>query len=442
LRDDGVRVELSDLQGIVPTAYPRPAVRHLLLSFGAADAGRAFLDVLTPRVRMGAERPGDSDDPLINVGLSVGGLTALGVEQSVLSELDPAFEHPPDPLELGDRAGRPGDPATWWGGRFTTAAVHCVIHVYCLAKDGLDAACSPLRELAAAHGLTELIALDCEALPGRRVHFGYQDGISRVDVAWDDAARTEGKLDFRNFVLGHSTRECSSKPDSGEAAALLKGSTYGVFRWLHQDVAAFNRFLAAEGPALYPQLSPADAEELLAAKLVGRWRDGTPLVLAPDAPDAPLSGSDDFTFEHDPEGRRCPFASHIRVMNPRGQALDAVIRDGVPRVLRRGMPYGPVLEGMSDDRRDRGLIGIFLCANIRRQVYALAGWADRADFSPVFADPTVQDALVGNRAPGSNTSFTVPGGARPIPQLPQFVHAKGTVLLLYPGAATLRQLAA
>jgi hypothetical protein len=28
-------------------------------------------------------------------------------------------------------------------------------------------------------------------------------------------------------------------------------------------------------------MSPADAEEFLAAKLMGRWRDGTPLTLSP-----------------------------------------------------------------------------------------------------------------------------------------------------------------
>ncbi|MEX5669215.1 hypothetical protein ABFV57_30570, partial [Pseudomonas neuropathica] len=89
-------------------------------------------------------------------------------------------------------------------------------------------------------------------------------------------------------------------------------------------------------------MSLKDAEELLAAKLMGRWRDGTPLVSSPTAPNTALSKSDNFGYAlDDPDGLKCPFSAHIRVTNPRDQVLNHLITltGGVPRVIRRGTPY-------------------------------------------------------------------------------------------------------
>jgi hypothetical protein len=179
---------------------------------------------------------------------------------------------------------------------------------------------------------------------------------------------------------------------------------------------------------------------------MGRWRDGTPLVLSPDHPDPAQARSDDFAYAaQDPRGLACPFSAHIRVVNPRDESLDPVV-DAVPRVLRRGMPYGPPLIG-ADDGRDRGVLGLFLCADLRRQFYTLTGWINRNDFSPVYdGDRRAQDALVANRAKaGASTRLRLPGESADgsdalLPQLPDFVHTKGTAFLLYPGRSMLEEL--
>jgi len=81
--------------------------------------------------------------------------------------------------------------------------------------------------------------------------------------------------------------------------------------------------------------------------MMGRWRDGTPLVLSPDRPDPRLASSNDFGYAtQDPDGHRCPFSAHIRIVNPRDTPLDPAAVEGVPRVLRRGMAYGPPLQGV------------------------------------------------------------------------------------------------
>ena len=109
------------------------------------------------------------------------------------------------------------------------------------------------------------------------------------------------------------------------------------------------------------------------------------------------------------------------------------------------MPYGPVLDSTDDDGLDRGIIGIFLCADIRRQIYTLASWIKQNNFSPVFnPNRRVQDALVGNRAvPGTTAEFSLPApdGGATVTGLPDFVHTKGTVFLLLPSKSAMQTFA-
>jgi hypothetical protein len=131
-------------------------------------------------------------------------------------------------------------------------------------------------------------------------------------------------------------------------------------------------------------------------------------------------------------------------VNPRDEPLDPVV-DTVPRVLRRGMPHGPPLVGDEDDGRGRGVLGLFLCADLRRQFYTLTGWIQRNDFSSVYdADRRMQDALVAIRAKADvSTGFRLPGEGRQgnaavLASLPDFVHTKGTAFRLYPGRTMLQ----
>lgn len=444
-----VSVDFRNVQATIVSLYKCPILRHLIFRFGETSGARAFLHGLAPQLTMADFSFEAMPDPLINVGITYNGLVALGIEPALRNEFDTMYKAGPDPAALGDVPGSPSDPAGWWEGQFTSDQVHCVIHLYVRSDDALGPATDAIRGLAQRHGITELRprkdggTLDCHSLGGAKLHFGYRDGISHPDICWDDVPDTPPHINFRNFLLGYATGKYSSAPESGPAAELARDSAYGVFRWLYQDVATFNRFLATNGPPLFPHLPPADAQELLAAKMMGRWRDGTPLALSPDHPDPALAASNDFGYANqDPDGARCPFSAHIRVMNPRDEPLDPVVApDGVPSVVRRGMPYGPPLDGTDDDGRDRGLIGIFLCADIRRQIYKLTGWIRQNDFSPVYnPDRRRQDALVANRAAtGVHTAFTIPG-AGTIASLPDFVHTKGTLFLLYPSRSTLDHL--
>jgi deferrochelatase/peroxidase EfeB len=437
-------VDLRGLQATVVTLYKCPIAVHLPFAFGPADGAREFLRELRALLTMADFDPDSAADPLVNVGITCEGLSAVGVAPDIIGALDTMYRRGPDAARLGDVPGSPSDPANWWEGQFATDAIHCIVHLYLRDAAGVDGAVEDVRAAAARHGVRELRPrangqlLKGQSLGGQKVHFGYKDGISHPELGWDDAPDTLTRVNFRNFLLGHATDEYRSEPRDGPAADFVRDSFYGVFRWLYQDVAAFNRYLRAHGPSL----SGDNGEELLAAKMMGRWRDGTPLVLS-DTRDGGPTDSNDFDYASDPDGLRCPFSAHIRVVNPRNDPVDAIVGK-IPRVIRRGMPYGPELTGTVDDGQDRGLIGVFLCADISDQIYRLTGWIKRTDFRPRDArNARAQDAIAANRSePGASTDFVVPtaDGDKRLPGLADFVRTKGTAFLLYPSDSTLRRI--
>ena len=116
------------------------------------------------------------------------------------------------------------------------------------------------------------------------------------------------------------------------------------------DVAAFRRYIAEEG-----ERYPGGPHEL-AAKIVGRWPDGTPLSLSPDGPDATISSDqtriNDFGYADDADGLRCPLGAHIRRTNPRDAEgfFDGRLSNR-HRIVRRGRSYGRPLAARRPGRR-------------------------------------------------------------------------------------------
>ena len=78
---------------------------------------------------------------------------------------------------------------------------------------------------------------------------------------------------------------------------LGRNGTYVVFRKLHTKVAAYRRYLR-------DRAASRAEEDLLGAKMVGRWQSGAPLALAPDRDDPKLKAdprrNNDFLFADDP----------------------------------------------------------------------------------------------------------------------------------------------
>ena len=183
-------------------------------------------------------------------------------------------------------------------------------------------------------------------------------------------------------------------------------------------------------------------EELVAAKLVGRWRDGSPLALRPHGPD-PALGNDkeranDFRYGDDPLGLRCPRGAHVRRTNPR----DALGWEGRltarHRILRRGMPYGPALpEGAPDDGAARGLLFVCLQASISRQFEIVqTQWCNDGN---AFGLGREADPISG--PPGSEVRHIIEGDPpRVAAPLRSYVECRGGEYLVVPAISALRAL--
>jgi Dyp-type peroxidase family len=452
-----ITINLENVQALIHRQYRERFSVHLLFHLRDATNGKSLLREVLAHITF-ASVPVDAHPlVLVNVGITFQGMQALGVPQEVLDEFPLDYQEGPKSDTQGDFGM--SAPLHWWNQKFVSNDVHLIVQVYSRDEAALTQVSDSIRAQAKQLGHSELIPTrDGQPLKGShlgegRVHFGYRDGISQLNIAWDDRSATPGCINFRHFLLGYSTPEVNSSPHergksstAAQATALARDGSYAVFRWLYQDVAAFNRFLEREGRPLAPHLTAAQAQELLAAKIVGRWRDGTPLVLSPDQSNAAFANRDDFAYAaEDPDGIKCPFSAHIRVSNPRDQSLAPHEVHGVPRLLRRGTPYGPELgTGSIDDGIDRGLIGLFLCASIREQFFKLLQWINMNDFSPQFAPNLRSQDPFGNREfPSASSAFRIPAidGEKTV-SLVDFIRTQGTAFFLVPSFSSLRLLAA
>jgi Dyp-type peroxidase family len=239
-----------------------------------------------------------------------------------------------------------------------------------------------------------------------------------------------GPVAAGEFILGYPD-QLGQVAGQALPAPLRRNSTFLVYRKLRQDVAGFRAFL--RNRASHP-----GGEELLAARLLGRWRSGAPLVKAPNADDPVLADDparvNDFDYERDdPRGLACPLGAHVRRARPR----DTVPGRDRHLVIRRGLPYGPALPDTApDDGVDRGIIGMMLNTSIERQFeFIQRVWLGDTRFDGLTNDV---DPIVG---PGG--SFTIPGRWFPriLEGIPRFVTVRGGEYFFLPGIGALRWLA-
>jgi Dyp-type peroxidase family len=208
-----------------------------------------------------------------------------------------------------------------------------------------------------------------------------------------------------------------------------KDGSFLVIRRLRQDVDGFHKFLKKAAADL--QIPGNAPDELLGAKLVGRWKSGAPIIRSdPDNPaDNPVLADNDCANNHfefqkesrpieerpnpfgskcpianpwcsddrtpqspgDPEGRLIPDAAHIRKTYPRDDTGSLATQIGelttqTHRLLRRGIPFGPPFYPAKDpakskDTGNRGLVFAAYQTSITRQFEFVQGsWANNAEF--------------------------------------------------------------
>jgi Dyp-type peroxidase family len=397
-------LDLAAIQGIVLRGYRMPVASYVLLTVSDATAGRDWVAAMTEAVTSAA--PWESKpDWTLNLAFSAHGLRALGLPDQLLATFPAAFLQ-----GMAARAALLGDtgasaPEHWEGG-LGTADVHVLVILQASSADTLGERNTWLAGTLAP-GMREVSKVDLAALPGGTEHFGYADGFSQPDVEGLEQSSRHGQGVYQGhgrwrpvrpgeFVLGYPDEE-DVLPPAPQPEALGRNGSYLALRKLRQHVVEFREQLTAIAG------QTGLDEELMAAKIVGRWRDGTPLAVSPDHADAAVvadpTQANNFDYAEDGNGYACPIGAHIRRANPRlSMPFDGklVARH---RLVRRGLPYGTALApGSADDGVDRGIVFACFQADLERQFeFIQSQWFDDGN---AFGLGTDKDPLLGTQNGG------------------------------------------
>jgi deferrochelatase/peroxidase EfeB len=437
---DVAALEFDDLQHFLIHRSPALAARYEFLTFRTPSGGRAWLRAISGKVTTAAAvRSGQLDARWVTVALSWNGIRALGLDDHSLASFPEEFRQ-----GMAARAGILGltganHPEHWRSG-LASADLHAIAILF--ARD------VPERErcriehekfLAQCAGVEVLSSLDLEAIPPfdyAHEHFGYRDRLSQPAIEGTGEEPIPGSgptLKAGEFFLGYPDEE-GSIAEQPRPETLSRNGSYLAYLMMEEHVGAFRDFLRQHGET-------HDEQELVAAKLMGRWRSGAPLVLTPEKDDPKLAGdlqrTNDFDYgKMDPHGYGCPLGAHIRRMNPRDTAANMNRR----KMIRRGGTYGPALpEGAPDDGRERGIAAFVGCGSLVRQFeFAMNVWANDPNFHELGNE---RDPIFGTQ--DGTFDMTIP--KRPIRKkitgLPAFTTIRGGAYFFLPGIRALRYLA-
>jgi Dyp-type peroxidase family len=455
-------IDSRDIQGLLLSGYDHlPHACYVFLRIRNEDAARKWLTTL---VSSGAitSAEGKQEDSSINIAFTHKGVQVLGGDRlppgtfqrpfeegmvsghrsRVLGDINlkqelHALEHP-DVHGLADGPGN--EPSNWrWGGP-TTEAIHLVAMFF--ARDQNRLRCLEQHWLAPDVTLGAFANIGTPdvvygTIPeDRREHFGFRDGISQPILAYKDerpekirkmaalkGSHADDMLRPGEFIFGYADEsgDTAFGPRDCKGWDFGRNGSYLVVRQLSQDVDAFNKCVDAQARQLHDDEVTPEQRDAMAARFIGRWPDGRPLV----------SGGkheNDFNFDKtgDREGFSCPIGAHIRRANPRDG------RTNRHRILRRGRMY--------DDGGERGLLFMCLNADLERQFeFIQQRWVNQPAFGGLYKET---DPLIGQQPfPKSRATFQNALLRQRVCDVPQFVGVKGGGYFFLPGINALKYLA-
>ena len=487
-------VDYTDVQGLVRYGYGRmKKARYELLRVKDLTAARAWLHSAAITSAVALDPPPKT---ALHVAFTAPGLQKLGIRDDVIAGFSHDFR---SGMAAESRARQLGDvndnaPDNWnWGGLGNEP--HLVVMFFGEADcyhDFLEKSKGPAWSEAFELVIDPLRTTDLDGIEP----FGFADGVSQPQIDWEQRQETtHSQFEYTNisalgeFLLGYPNEygKITERPlldvddaskhllDAVEVARkkdLGRNGTYLVMRQLEQDVRKFWQYIYAQSGGDHHEA------EKLAAALVGRTRDGEPLAAGRQEPIPGVGETDamnQFTFDQDPAGARCPIGAHVRRVNPRnsdypgpprslfkklltmigfgprGFRDDLMSSVRFHRILRRGREYGSglkpedALTGMGADT-PRGIHFICLNANISRQFeFIQNAWMVSTKFSGLTGE---SDPLVGTRQPipgcpvtGNFTLQSDGGLRRRLTGMPQFVTVRGGAYFFLPSLRALRYIA-
>ncbi len=393
--------------------------------------------------------PGKAKVVKSNIAFSHPGLKLLGLADTI--NVDPSFV-----AGAKARADALGDkPHTDWLPEYATETFDGVLLVAAWDQDPKKALMLARAEVTAIKGLFGSSILEARREENRvregviggqkqigHEHFGFADGVSQPGVlgmtkpgaAPDKGFPGQDPVKPGEFVIGLETE---SGP-SGPAPAWMMNGSYMVVRRLRQDVTGFYSW------ASQAFRSVAASEDAFTAGLVGRWKDGSPLVRNPGAPNPAEDENhpqtnNDFNFGlTDKDQAKCPFQGHIRRVYPRDDIGQESERH---RILRAGIAFG------DDEDADKGLF--FVCYQnsiVDKFEFIQIAWANNAHFPNPVAVPGMQvpprtgiDPIIGQGLEVRDGKWHS-GNVAPA-QPKQFVTSTGAAYFFSPSRTTLAAIA-
>ena len=344
----------------------------------------------------------------MTVAFTWNGLRALGVDDASLATFPEEFKQ--GMVARAEVLGDTGEnhPDNWVGG-LARPDLHAIAILF--ARDAAERErCQAEHDklVARCEGVEVLSTLDLEATPPfdyAHDHFGYRDRLSQPVIEGTGEVPTPGSGRAAQAGRIHPRLSRRKRPPypMPQPEILSRNGSYMAYRRMEEHVGKFRDFLRQHGQT-------PEEQELMAAKLMGRWRSGAPLVLAPDKDDpalgADLQRNNDFNYKQmDPHGYAVPLGSHMRRMNPRDTAANMNRR----RMIRRGATYGPHLpEDAPEDGAERGIAAFVICASLIRQYeFAQNVWINDRNFHELGNE---RDPIIGDQ--DGTLEFKIP--KRPI----------------------------
>jgi Dyp-type peroxidase family len=434
-------LELDDIQHILLMRVPALTGRYEFLSFQSTRGGRTWLSAIKEKVQSAAEVGAsvEKEKRWVTVALTWNGLRALGVDEDSLATFPEEFRQ--GMVARAEMLGDTGEnhPNNWVGG-LASPSLHAIVILF--AGDEAERKRCVMEHnkfISQCKDIEVLSSLDLQAVPPfiyAHDHFGYRDRLSQPVIEGSGEVPTPGSgapLKPGEFILGYPN-EIGLPANLPQPEILSRNGSFMAYRRLQEHVGKFREFLRQNAQT-------AEEQELLAAKLMGRWRSGAPLVLSPDKDDPQLAAdpqrNNAFNYkEMDPQGYAVPLGSHARRMNPRDTAANMNRR----RMIRRGATYGPYLpEDAAEDSAERGIAAFVICASLIRQFeFAQNVWANDRNFHELGNE---RDPIIGNQ--DGALEFKIP--KRPIRKkitgLPAFTTVRGGAYFFLPGIRALHYLA-
>lgn len=456
------QLELSEIQGFLVRDYKEmPFSKYILLQVSDMNKAKIFIGEISKKITSVVSQ---NESSCLNIGFTSAGLAALNLSsnniRSFIREFREGMVTPHRQRLLGDYDS--SDPENWsWGGP-KNESVHIILMIFEASKANMNARIAELREKFIQNGLKEVFILDGTTFPEGREHFGFRESISQPSIIGSGVSGIQNdNIKPGEFILGYKNEYdvypdtplldaaqgnvsmLTADPEGTDKKDIGRNGTYFVLRQLQEDVDGFWNFLNEKSKNEDGTFNPEESTRL-AAKMMGRWPGGAPLVKYPDKDPGILSDENDFVYtDTDKLGLKCPFGSHVRRTNPRDNFEETGPAESLHltrkhRIMRRTRSYGETYTASPTQHTPSGEVGIlFGCfnADISRQFeFIQYTWANYPKFKQLYADPDPFIGVRENPQPGIEQKFTIPQETanKYITGLRSFVTVKGGAYFFFP----------